>query len=216
VRPRHQPFTASPPGRESERVLEAGRSCVSFFAWLSCVTERLTERLLLRRWRVGDAVAFAALNADPEVMRWIGGGRVLGRGLSDDLIARFEREWDERGFGLWALSRRDDPDGELLGFCGLTVPMFLPAVLPAVEVGWRLARGAWGRGYATEAAREAVAWGFSEQPELREIIAIVDPGNDRSLRVAGKLGMTPRPDRVHPGTGRRVRVLGLSRELQCP
>jgi RimJ/RimL family protein N-acetyltransferase len=174
--------------------------------------ERLTDRLLLRRWRVGDAPAFAAINADPEVMRWIGRGHVLGRGLSDDLIARFEREWDERGFGLWAVSRRDDPDAAVLGFCGLTVPMFLPAVLPAVEVGWRLARSAWGSGYATEAAREAVAFGFEEHG-MRELIAIVDPDNARSLRVGEKLGMTPRPDRVHPGTGRRVRVLGLSREL---
>jgi RimJ/RimL family protein N-acetyltransferase len=172
--------------------------------------ERLTERLLLRRWRVGDGAAFAGINADPEVMRFIGRGHVLGRGLSDDLIARFEREWDERGFGLWAVSLRDDPDGELLGFCGLSVPMFLPDVLPAVEVGWRLARRAWGRGYATEAARASVAYGFAEH-DLGEVVAIVDPENARSLRVAEKLGMTPRPDRIHPGTGKRVRVLGLRR-----
>ena len=172
--------------------------------------DRLTDRLLLRRWRVGDAAAFAAINADPEVMRFIGRGHVLGRGLSDDLIVRFEREWDERGFGLWAVSLRDDPDAALLGFCGLTVPMFLPAVLPAVEVGWRLARSAWGRGYATEAARAAVDVGFAEHG-LAEIIAIVDPENERSLRVGEKLGLTPRPDRMHPGTGRRVRVLGIAR-----
>jgi RimJ/RimL family protein N-acetyltransferase len=174
------------------------------------VSERTTERLVLRRWRVGDAVPFAQINADPEVMRFIGRGHVLGRGLSDDLIARFEREWDERGFGQWAVSRRDDARGELLGFCGLSVPSFLPEVLPAVEVGWRLARAAWGNGYATEAARAAVAFGFEEH-DLSEIIAVVDPGNDRSLRVAGKLGMTPRPDRIHPGTGKRVSVLGLRR-----
>lgn len=165
---------------------------------------------MLRRWRVGDAVAFAQINADPEVMRFIGRGHVLGRGLSDDLIARFEREWDERGFGLWAVARRDDARGELLGFCGLSVPSFLPEVLPAVEVGWRFARAAWGNGYATEAARAAVAFGFAEH-DVGEIIAIVDPGNERSLRVAGKLGMTPRPDRIHPGTGKRVSVLGLRR-----
>jgi RimJ/RimL family protein N-acetyltransferase len=178
------------------------------------VGERYTERLVLRRWRVGDAAPFARINADPEVMRFIGAGRVLGRGLSDDLIARFEREWDERGFGLWAVSRRDDPGEALLGFCGLSVPAFLPAVLPAVEVGWRLARSAWGRGYATEAARAALGFGFDEHA-VSEIIAIVDPANDRSRRVAEKLGMTPRPDRIHPGTGKRVSVLGLRRsELQ--
>jgi RimJ/RimL family protein N-acetyltransferase len=112
------------------------------------------------------------------------------------------------------VTRRDDAEGELLGFCGLTVPAFLPALLPAVEVGWRLARDAWGQGYATEAARAALAFGFEEHA-MAEIVAIVDPRNVRSLRVGEKLGMTPRADRIHPGTGARVGVLGLRRsELQ--
>jgi RimJ/RimL family protein N-acetyltransferase len=170
--------------------------------------ELRTERLLLRRWRVGDAAPFAALNADPEVMRFIGRGHVLGRGLSDDLIARFEREWDERGFGLWAVAPADDP-ARLLGFCGLTVPMFLPAVLPAVEVGWRFARDAWGCGYATESARAALRFAFDEHA-MREVIAIIDPENARSLRVAEKLGMTARPDRIHPATGRRLKITAIA------
>jgi RimJ/RimL family protein N-acetyltransferase len=172
------------------------------------MVSRHTDRLVLRRWRAEDRELFAAINADPEVMRFIGTGAVLGRGLSDDLIVRCEREWDERGFGLWALSARDDPSEELLGFCGLTVPMFLPSVLPAVEIGWRFARGAWGRGYATEAAQAALAFGFEEQG-IEEILAIVDPRNTRSLRVCAKLGMTARPDRTHPATRMRVRVLGV-------
>jgi RimJ/RimL family protein N-acetyltransferase len=172
------------------------------------VTSRLTERLALRRWRVEDRGPFAAINADPEVMRFIGTGAILDPALSDELITRFEREWEARGFGLWALSARDDPDERLLGFCGLTVPMFLPAVLPAVEVGWRLARDAWGRGYATEAAQAAVAFGFEEHG-MEEILSIVDPDNERSLRVCAKLGMTARPDRTHPATRKRVRVLGV-------
>jgi RimJ/RimL family protein N-acetyltransferase len=172
------------------------------------VTSRLTDRLALRRWRVEDREPFAAINADPEVMRFIGTGAVLGRGLSDELVVRFEREWETRGFGLWALSARDDPDERLLGFCGLTVPMFLPSVLPAVEVGWRMAREAWGLGYATEAARAAVAFGFEEHA-IEEILAIVDPDNERSLRVCAKLGMSDRPDRTHPATRMRVRVLGV-------
>jgi RimJ/RimL family protein N-acetyltransferase len=167
-----------------------------------------TERLLLRRWRRSDADALAAINADRAVMRHIGDGSPLPRPRSDELLARFEREWEERGFGLWAVEERAAP-GALLGFCGLTVPMFLPAVLPAVEVGWRLARSAWGRGIATEGARAALAYGF-EELAMREIIAIVDPRNERSLGVCRKLGMTARPDRVHPGTGRRLRVLGVS------
>ena len=172
------------------------------------MTTRLTDRLALRRWRAEDREPFAAINADPEVMRFIGTGVILGRGLSDELVTRFEREWVQRGFGLWALSLRDDPDERLLGFCGLTVPMFLPSVLPAVEVGWRLARDAWGQGYATETARAAVAFGFEEHA-LQEILAIVDPDNERSLRVCARLGMTARPDRTHPATRKRVRVLGV-------
>ncbi len=170
--------------------------------------ERVTDRLVLRGWRVGDAAPFAAINADPEVMAHIGHGRVLGRGLSDDLIARFEREWRERGFGPWAVAPRDD-DAALLGFCGLTVPMFLPDVLLAVEIGWRLARDAWGHGYATEAARAALAFAFEERG-MREVIAIIEPENARSLRVAEKLGMTARPDRIHPATRRRLKVLGIT------
>jgi RimJ/RimL family protein N-acetyltransferase len=170
--------------------------------------EPTTDRLVLRRWRVGDAGRFAAINGDPEVMRHIGHGHVLGRGLSDELIARFEGEWRQCGFGPWAVAPRDD-DAELLGFCGLTVPMFLPEVLPAVEVGWRFARDAWGRGYATEAARAALAFAFEEHA-MREVIAIVDPENARSLRVAEKLGMTPRADRVHPATRKRLSVLGIA------
>lgn len=167
-----------------------------------------TERLLLRRWRTEDAAPFAAINADPEVMRFVGAGRPLGRALSDDLLARIERDWDARGFGLWAVEARG-ARGTLLGFCGLSVPTFLPDVLPAVEVGWRLARSAWGRGIATEGARAALAFGFADCG-MRDILAIVDPRNARSLRVGEKLGMTARPDRLHAGTGMRVRVLGVT------
>ena len=149
-----------------------------------------TDRLLLRRWRDGDADAFAAINADPEVMRFIGTGRDAGpRARATSCWRASRREWDERGFGLWAVQERgDDPEAPLLGFCGLTVPMFLPEVLPAVEVGWRLAPHAWGRGVATEAARAALAFGFRGLG-MREIISIVDPRNARSLRVCAKLGM---------------------------
>jgi RimJ/RimL family protein N-acetyltransferase len=172
------------------------------------VDELRTPRLLLRRWRPEDAVPLAAINGDPEVMRFIAGGRTLVRGESDALLERLKREWEARGYGLWAVEELDAP-GTLAGFCGLAVPAFLPAVLPAVEVGWRLAPAAWGRGIATEAAQAAIADGFHEHG-MREILGIVDPRNARSLRVAEKLEMTPRADRVHPQTGRRVRVLGVA------
>ncbi|MDP9344788.1 MAG: GNAT family N-acetyltransferase, partial [Actinomycetota bacterium] len=104
-----------------------------------------TERLLLRRFGPADADAFAALNADPEVMRFIGDGTPLSRAQSDELLARIAGHWRTHAFGLWCLAERAAPQ-RCLGFAGLAVPAFLPEVMPAVEVGWRLARAAWGRG----------------------------------------------------------------------
>ncbi|HEY6760869.1 MAG TPA: GNAT family N-acetyltransferase [Baekduia sp.] len=172
-----------------------------------------TERLRLRRWRPEDRAGLAAINGDAEVMRWIGSGRVLGRGLSDELVDRFEAEWRDRGYGLWAVEWKDGGGG-LLGFCGLTSPSFMvdADAAPAAEIGWRLARAAWGRGVATEAARAAVAYGFGERCGLREIVAVVAPENARSLRVVEKLGMEPRPDRWHAPSRGRVKVFGLRPE----
>ena len=98
-----------------------------------------TEHLVLRAWRPTDRAPFAAINADPEVMRFIGDGRPLTRAQSDHLLEAIQGHWTEHGFGLWCAASREDPDA-CLGFVGLAVPSFLPAVLPAVEVGWRLAR----------------------------------------------------------------------------
>ena len=164
-----------------------------------------TPRLVLRGWSQDDRGAFAAMNADACVMRYVGDGRPLDQAGSDVLLEHVEAHWGEHGFGLWAVQAAGEP-GELLGFCGLAIPSFLPEVLPAVEVGWRLRRDAWGSGYATEAAQAALAWGWDELG-LEQVIAIVDPRNDASLRVAEKLGMTRGRDRVHPLTGARLAVL---------
>ena len=159
-----------------------------------------TERLVLRRFRPEDAEAFAALNADPEVMRYIGEGAPLSRAASDELLARIAGHWRSHGYGLWCVAERDRPE-RCLGFAGLAVPAFLPEVLPAVEVGWRLARDAWGRGYATEAARASIDVAFGSLG-LASVISIVAEGNDRSARVAEKLGMHRGRDRLHPLRGR--------------
>ena len=103
---------------------------------------------------------------------------------------------------------RTGPDAACIGFAGLAIPSFLPQILPAVEVGWRLGSASWGRGYATEAARASVAFGF-ERLGRRSVVSVVEPGNARSLRVAEKLGMRPGPDRLHPVTRRRLRVMQL-------
>jgi RimJ/RimL family protein N-acetyltransferase len=168
-----------------------------------------TERLLLRPWRPAeDLDALAALNADPAVMEFVAPNRPLSRAETEAQLERFVAHWDEHGFGLWAVVPRREPDPACIGFAGLAIPSFLPQILPAVEVGWRLASAAWGRGLATEAARASVEFGFARLG-LRAIVSVIEPGNARSLRVAEKLGMRPGPDRRHPGTRRRLRVMQL-------
>ena len=167
-----------------------------------------TERLLLRPWRTADRAPFAAMNADPEVMRYIRDGRTMTRAQSDELVDAIEAHWAAHGFGLWCAAPRDDP-GACIGFVGLAVPSFLPAVLPAVEVGWRLARSAWGRGLATEGARAALAHAF-EGLELRSVISLIDPDNARSVRVAEKLGMRREASHRHPATGRKLHAYAIS------
>jgi RimJ/RimL family protein N-acetyltransferase len=174
------------------------------------LTEVETDRLLLRTWRASDAGWFADLNADSRVMRFIGDGRPLDRPGSDALLERIRRHWDEHGYGLWAVQPRGEEDG--IGFVGLAIPSFLPAVLPAVEVGWRLRHDRWGRGLATEAARMALARAWDDLG-LQRVISIIDPGNAPSLRVAGKLGMRRGRDRVHSATRRRVTVMEADRPL---
>jgi RimJ/RimL family protein N-acetyltransferase len=180
-----------------------------------------TERLVLRPWRTEeDLDALAALNADPRVMRWIAPFRPLSRAESAALLERIVAHWAQHGYGLWAVSPRGPGGGPAtaaacMGFAGLAMPAFLPAVLPAVEVGWRLAPAWWGCGLATEAARAAVAHAFGPLG-LPRVVSIVDPGNAASLRVVEKLGMRRGADRVHPVTRRRLRVFELDAPAAAP
>jgi RimJ/RimL family protein N-acetyltransferase len=162
-----------------------------------------TERLLLRPFCEDDLEAMAAIWADPEVMRHIGEGQTRDRAASEALLTRVRRHWDEHGFGLWAVVPRgsDEP----VGWAGLAVPTFLPEVLPAVEVGWLLARPAWGNGYATEAAAAAMDYGFGGL-ELDRLISLVYVENTASAAVAERLGMTRHEQVVHPVTARTVQV----------
>jgi RimJ/RimL family protein N-acetyltransferase len=167
-----------------------------------------TERLVLRSWRPSDRAPFARLNADPEVVEFLNDGIPYTRAQSDELFDAIQLHWEQRGFGLWCAAPREHPDA-CLGFVGLAVPSFLPSVLPAVEVGWRLARPAWGRGLATEGARAAVRHAFAELA-LEAVISIIDPDNARSIRVAEKLGMRPGAAHVHPRTRRRLVAYEIS------
>jgi RimJ/RimL family protein N-acetyltransferase len=149
----------------------------------------------MRRWREEDREPFAALNADPVVMEYF--PSTLTRQESDALIVRIEAQLDTLGYGLWALEVRDT--GEFIGFTGLAVQTFPAHFTPAVEVGWRLRRSAWGDGYATEAALAALDYGF-DIADLDEIVSMTATTNLRSQRVMQRIGMTrdPGDDFDHP------------------
>ena len=159
-------------------------------------TELRTERLLLREWRDDDLEPFAALNADPQVMEYF--PSVQTREQSDAFVHRIAGHFDRHGYGLWAVELLDG-SAPFVGFVGLQVVPFETHFTPAVEVGWRLAQHAWGRGYATEAARAAMEFGFGEAG-LAEIVSITAAVNERSQRVMRKLGMhrDPAGDFDHP------------------
>jgi RimJ/RimL family protein N-acetyltransferase len=165
-----------------------------------------TPRLLLRRWRDDDLDGFAAITAQPEVMRYIYDGRTLDRSATAERLAAYQRHWDEHGFGLYAVQIKET--GELAGFTGLAVPTFLPEIMPAVEIGWRLGRAYWGRGLATEAAQAVVAHTRAELG-LRRLVSIHVVGNEASARVMIKLGMSLERETVQPETRRRVRVYAI-------
>ncbi len=157
--------------------------------------ELRTERLLLRRWRSSDREPFARMNADADVMHYF--PSTLSRDESDAFVDRIEVTLGERGFGLWAVEVPGETS--FIGYVGVSVPSFDAHFMPAVEIGWRLDRRQWGRGYATEAARAALAVGF-ESVGLDEIVSFTVPANLRSLRVMERLGMTHEPadDFDHP------------------
>ncbi len=155
-----------------------------------------SERLLLRGWKPGDGEPFAALCADPAVMEHF--PAILDREEASALTERIQRHFDRHGFGLWAVELPGT--APFIGFVGLLHVSFAAHFVPAVEVGWRLARPFWGRGYASEAAALAVAFGF-ERLGLEQIVSFTVPANVRSRRVMEKLGMTcaREDDFDHPG-----------------
>ncbi|HEY3226575.1 MAG TPA: GNAT family N-acetyltransferase [Planctomycetota bacterium] len=160
------------------------------------VPEIRTPRLVLRGWRDGDVEPFAALNADPRVMQHF--PAPYSRAETVTMVARIRAHFDEHGFGLWAV---EVPGvAPFIGFTGLSRPRFQARFTPCVEIGWRLAFDHWGRGYATEAAKAALAVGFGRLG-LAEIVSFTAPVNRRSIRIMEKLGMTRNPadDFDHPG-----------------
>jgi RimJ/RimL family protein N-acetyltransferase len=166
----------------------------------SSVPRLETARLLLREWGPSDVDPHAAMSADPEVMRYLGG--VLGREQSWRRLATHAGHWTLRGYGNWAVERR--ADGLFLGRVGL----WRPEGWPGLELGWKLARHAWGHGYATEAGRAAMEWAWSVLGTPR-LISLIHPDNTRSVRVAERLGLRfLRDDTLAGGP---VAVFGIER-----
>ncbi len=141
-----------------------------------------TERLTLRTFREDDLPQYAALNADPEVVEYLGGP--LSREGSDEIAAYANDLWIRRGIGLLAVERT--ADGTFLGMCGVHILHSYPDDL---EAGWRLAREHWGQGYATEAASAWLRIAFEDQGADR-VISVTDPPNRRSIAVMERLGLT--------------------------
>ena len=155
-----------------------------------------TSRLLLRAWRDEDIAPFAEMSADPAVMEYL--LPLSDRWLSPEAwVARKRAHWDEHGFGQWVVEIPGE--ASFIGVVGLETVAYEAPFTPAVEVAWRLAQPYWGHGYATEAARAALDYGFGELG-LDEIVALTVPANRRSRRVMERLGMTrsPEDDFDHP------------------
>jgi RimJ/RimL family protein N-acetyltransferase len=143
-----------------------------------------TERLLLRPFRDSDIDEYATMCADPEVMRFLGERSVLTRDQAWRQMAMFVGHWQLRGFGVWIVEER--ASGSLVGRVGL----HYPEGWPDRELAWTLARPYWGRGFAHEAARAALAHAF-ETLGWQRVISLIDPHNHRSIRLAERLGERP-------------------------
>lgn len=140
-----------------------------------------TPRLFLRTWRPEDLPTFAALNADPEVMRYL--GNPLTTQQAEEFASQLQERFLQRGFAMLPVERRTD--GAFLGICGINYTPWYPEE----EIGWRFAREHWGKGYATEAATAWMAWAFTERG-LARLISVTDAPNRRSVAVMNRLGMT--------------------------
>jgi RimJ/RimL family protein N-acetyltransferase len=143
-----------------------------------------TERLRLRQWKTADRAPFAAMNADPEVMKFF--ASVGTRESSNRSIDVWQSEIDDTGWSNWAVEHVES--GTFMGFVGLSVPRRALPFTPCVEIGWRLAKAFWGRGFATEAATSVLRLGF-ERLKLDEIVSFASLINQPSRAVMERIGM---------------------------
>jgi RimJ/RimL family protein N-acetyltransferase len=167
---------------------------------------------MLRRWTLADIEPFATICADPEVMRFIASGATRTVAETRRAIRGWERAWDRKGYGLFAVELLET--GQLIGFTGPGGATFLPEIMPAVEIGWRLARSAWQKGYATETATAALRFGL-DHLRLPEIVSIHQVGNNASVGVMRKIGMTFDRKTVDRSCGRIVHVFNIKSAMNA-
>jgi RimJ/RimL family protein N-acetyltransferase len=178
-----------------------------------------TDRLLLRQWRDTDLGPMAAINADPDVMEFI--GSPMSEAETAAFLERIRAEWVERDYGLFAVELLEGERGVPVGFIGLHRPGFDPPEVNRVEIGWRLAPPAWGRGLATEGASAVREWAHGPRA-LEEIISFTAAINERSRRVMDKIGLVRDKDadfdhpNVAPDSPLRRHVLYRGRAGDAP
>jgi RimJ/RimL family protein N-acetyltransferase len=169
-----------------------------------------TSRLDLRRFALSDLDELAQVFSQPEVW-WFPYGRGLTRSETEVFLHAQLREWEEYGFGCWVTRERSV--GTIVGYVGLSVPTFLPEILPAVEVGWRFSPTVWGNGYATEGAVAALNEAFTTL-QLERVCSVPQSDNPSSVRVATRLGMRLIREIVIPANERRGAVRGAFFEME--
>jgi RimJ/RimL family protein N-acetyltransferase len=160
-----------------------------------------TDRLILRMWQENDFDSYARICADPDVMRYLG-GKVLSRAEAWRHMALMIGHWHLRGYGHWAVEEKET--GTFAGRIGF----FNPDGWPGFEIGWTLGREFWGKGYATEGARRALAYAFDELGK-KHVISLIHPENLASIRVAERLG--EKPEGTAEILGTQVLVYGVDR-----
>lgn len=148
------------------------------------VTQLATQRLRLRQWVLSDMEPLYQLNCDPEVMAYF--PNILTQQQSNDYILELHNRIVQNGFGFWAVEEKSS--GSLVGFVGLNEPKYSLPFGPCTEIGWRLAKRFWGKGYASEAAQACLEYGFCERA-IERIYSFTAKVNQPSEKVMIRLGM---------------------------
>ncbi|MTI32338.1 GNAT family N-acetyltransferase [Xanthovirga aplysinae] len=152
-----------------------------------------SERLGFRNWSKDDLTTFAEMNADPEVMEHF--PKVLTRGETEEYIQRLQKHFEEKGYSYFATEIL--ATGELIGFIGLAYQDYKTDFNPSTDIGWRLKKSAWGKGYATEGAKRCLAFAFNDL-KLDRVISTCTVNNAKSEHVMKKIGMTKMGEFNHP------------------